>query len=393
MRMPTGKYAVLGFRGEVVGDANNSVPLSQVYDHHWILEDRYHQNVLCPNGPQYVFGIGAESRHTPANFPDGFGYIVEPNDEFGGNIHLLHTVDLEGDSAAAAAKLCNECYYAPNKGPECTPAMNGTFQCCGDRCYSGVCKCPTKPGTKMVPTNFYLRYTVNFTRDTQKVAPIGIGTWTTPNCATFYGVQRNDENPESRSETSFVVEASGELIYAIGHQHVGAINISLFKNGEPACTSYPTYGSELGVAGNEKGYLIQMSECLNKQKGKSLKLQKGDHVSVVAYYWVGSEDPRIAPLPGGTHLNVMAYMYTAYTLDGPAPTPSPVTKQCAAALEKYCGDDVGLGKVCDECATQHYDELKSAGCTVKGVKAACSNPSAGTVGAVPVKNVPWMRML
>ena len=41
-------------------------------------------------------------------------------------------------------------------------------------------------------------------------------------------------------------------------------------------------------------------------------MKKGDNIRLDAYYWVGSEDPRIAPTPAGTHLNVMAYMYVAY---------------------------------------------------------------------------------
>jgi hypothetical protein len=167
MPMPMGTYAILGFTGEVVDVQNTSVPLSTVYDHHWIALDRFHENIICTSsgdskGPQYVFGIGAESRNTPAYFPDGQGYFVYDADEnqWGANIHLLHTVDLAGDSPASAAKHCNECYYAPGKGPECTVQNNGTFQCCGDRCYSGVCKCPTLPNTKMVPTDYYLSYTV-----------------------------------------------------------------------------------------------------------------------------------------------------------------------------------------------------------------------------------------
>merc|ERR1712216_633902 len=94
--MPTGKYALTSFRGEIVDSENKSVPLSEVYDHHWIVMDRYHRNKLC--GPDYVFGIGAESRNTPVHFPEGYGYIIEDNDVWGGNLHLLHTKDLQGEN-------------------------------------------------------------------------------------------------------------------------------------------------------------------------------------------------------------------------------------------------------------------------------------------------------
>jgi hypothetical protein len=74
----------------------------QVYDHHWIAIDMYHRNELCPNGVQYVFGIGAESRRTPVRFPSGWGYIVPKEDKWAANIHLLHTVDLEGPRSPLA---------------------------------------------------------------------------------------------------------------------------------------------------------------------------------------------------------------------------------------------------------------------------------------------------
>lgn len=377
MPMPNGTYAILGFRGEVVDDADASVPLSTVYDHHWIAMDRFHENVVCNGGqgPQYVFGIGAESRNTPASFPDGRGYIVYDADEnqWGANIHLLHTVDLAGDNPAAAAKQCNECYYAPNKGPACLPAENGTFACCGDRCYSGVCKCPTKPGTKMVPTNYYLSYTVTYTFNTSAIKPLGIGVYTTPNCSTFYGVERNDENPIAISRSSFTVEEDSSLVYAVGHLHTGGVNISMYLNGAHVCTSYPTYGQTEGKAGDEKGYLVAMSPCFRENdQTPSVHIKRGDVVEIEGIYFVGRDDPRIA-YSDGTHLNVMAYMYTAYVIDDPSTnTTAPVSASCASKLIETCGPVIGFQGQCLDCATEHIDELAHAGCNRAGVMKACA---------------------
>merc|ERR1712124_239563 len=105
--------------------------------------------------------------------------------------------------AAGAAKQCNECYYAKGKSASCTPKMNGTFQCCGENCYDGSCRCPTKPGTSMTPVDFYLQYTVQFTRNLSAIQPIEVGVITTPNCETFYNVYRDDVNKESFSTTTF----------------------------------------------------------------------------------------------------------------------------------------------------------------------------------------------
>ena len=118
--MPTGDYAITGFWGEVVDENNVSVPLSTVYTHHWIAVNDVHRNELCKNGAQYVFGIGAESRNNPIKFPSGYGHVVTGERYWGANLHLLHTQGLAGENPHKAAKECNECYYAPGKGDECT---------------------------------------------------------------------------------------------------------------------------------------------------------------------------------------------------------------------------------------------------------------------------------
>ena len=147
------------------------------------------------------------------------------------------------------------------------------------------------------------------------------------------------------------------LLFAVGHLHTGGLNISLSLNGRAVCTSLPTYGTELGVAGNEKvppvyprsapavylrsgarppacsalprlqasssaatttattghfhrhhcaaaqGYLVHMSHCVDSSTGV-LELRKGDELTIDGHYFVGSHDPRLL-YSDGTHLNVM----------------------------------------------------------------------------------------
>ncbi|KAK3250713.1 hypothetical protein CYMTET_39918, partial [Cymbomonas tetramitiformis] len=80
---------------------------------------------------------------------------------------------------------------------------------------------------------------------------------------------RSTELPPASGNTR--VEADFELVFAVGHQHTGALNISLFINDERVCTSYPKYGAEDGVAGNEKNHLVEMTNCINKDIGGSVK--------------------------------------------------------------------------------------------------------------------------
>jgi hypothetical protein len=80
----TVKVALLAVRNASVVDCyNNAVPLSEVYNHHWIFNpvlngQPAHVNHACPDtGLDFVVGVGAESRHSPTIWPDGHGYIVD----------------------------------------------------------------------------------------------------------------------------------------------------------------------------------------------------------------------------------------------------------------------------------------------------------------------------
>ena len=154
--------------GEIVdGETLQSTPLTEIYDHHWLLINNVHKNRLC-KGIEYVFGVGAESRNTPFGFPAGYGYPVAEGTKWGASIHLLRTEGLEGEDPYLAVKHCNECFYAPGKGDACNRQSNGTFQCCGDSCATGKtgkqsCKCPTAKGISTERKGYKLKYTLNYT--------------------------------------------------------------------------------------------------------------------------------------------------------------------------------------------------------------------------------------
>lgn len=226
-----------------------------------------------------MFGVGAESRHNSIAIPPGYGYQVSPDTRWAANIHLLRTEGLAGDNTAKATKECNECYYAPSKG--CTPAQNGTFWCCGEDDFAGITSCPT--ASNAPPAQEYaLRYTIKYTREVDALTPVQVGVLTAPACMEFYAVHRNDTHPEHQVDYSIRVPSSAgaiDVAFAVGHLHTGGINISLVKNGQVACTSYPRYGTRAGVAGDEAGYLVQMSHCVNASTGL-LRLKAGDELGV-----------------------------------------------------------------------------------------------------------------
>jgi len=312
--MPNGTYAVTSFFGDIVDDQHLPVPLSDVYDHHWIAISSKHQNQLCRRTGglgNYVFGIGAESRNNPVTLPEGYAYVVEDGAQWGGNIHLLRTEGLAGNPHKAA-KECNECYYGPNKGAQCTKEKNGTFACCGERDYNGTAFCDTSPDLPLpVEKIYHLRYNVTYTRSIDTIIPLQIGVMSAPDCLQFYGVYRNDTHPVDTQSYSLTLPYDVKLLLATGHMHTGALNVTMSVNGQLACASEPRYGTEDGVPGNERGYLVQVSQCIDPSSG-GLDLKAGDVLTVDANYYVGSHDSRLL-YSDGTHLNVMGYMYVAYT--------------------------------------------------------------------------------
>ena len=314
LKMPIGKYAILGFTGDIVDENHEPVPLDSAYDHHWIAKNDVHRNQLCNKGLEYVFGIGAESRNNPVNFPAGFGYLVESGVTWGANVHLLRTEGLAGDNPHKAAKECNECYYSPGKGAQCTPAQNGTFKCCGENDNAGISHCPVDPRAALPNRTYHLRYSLNFTREVSKVTPLSVGVLSTPKCATYYEVLRDNAKKIDTSTYEWTCPTDVDVHFAVGHQHTGAINISLSRNGEFVCASVARYGTRPSVAGDEKGYLVEMSSCIDESTGP-LKLKKGDRLRLDALYYVGDDDDRVA-YSDGTHLNVMSYLYVGYMLAG-----------------------------------------------------------------------------
>lgn len=146
---------------------------------------------------------------------------------------------------------------------------------------------------------YYLKYTVDYTYDTKSIAPIDVAIIMAPDCSVSYSAIPAGNNnsgqgvpsqappgPEHLVIQDFKLPEGIELVRAIAHFHTGAINASLVVNGKIVCTSLPTYGTEVGVAGNEKGYLVAVSECLGDKaptphgSRTPLKLKKGDVLEV-----------------------------------------------------------------------------------------------------------------
>lgn len=106
----------------------------------------------------------------------------------------------------------------------------------------------------------------------------------------------------------------GTMLWSYMHQHSGAINGSMYVNGEWVCTTIPQHGTDpSNPPGNEKGYTIGFSACIGEgppwNKNNKIYLKKGDVVRVDALYDVDPASTVTLPLPGGQHGVVMGLFF------------------------------------------------------------------------------------
>jgi hypothetical protein len=137
--VPKGDYVILNQTWEIVGDDQGTpVPLTQMYNHHWLIGGADWPTSLCEG--DYFFGGGAEYRNMDYTFPEGYGMArVGASGECGANLHFINTEDLaaqwkgfnnpEGDHAGAV-KLAAECGWEPSRASYCDEWGDGSFLCC-----------------------------------------------------------------------------------------------------------------------------------------------------------------------------------------------------------------------------------------------------------------------
>merc|ERR1712224_316487 len=101
---------------------------------------------------------------------------------------------------------------------------------------------------------------------------------------------------------------SGTMLWSYMHQHVGAVNGSMLVNGQQHCAGYPRIGTDpSNPYGNEQGYVVAFSECVNSTN--TVRLNRGDEVTIVTYYDVDVNSTRNAPIPSGKHGGVMGLYF------------------------------------------------------------------------------------
>jgi len=292
IKVPNGDVAITSIKADIVDVDHKAVPLDEVYLHHWILLDKQKpNNGVCGGYLKYVFGVGAETRNTPYDFPkyngNTYGWITNnKHDRWTANIHALRTVNL--DDEQGGLKACIEC-HGPNKYCK----VNGGFMCCPDKA-----RCATvHTGTPSdAAKSYFFRYQVTYVEaeaENVRQAANFILDVSHPHCNIEYNIPANDKGIDEATVHA-TLPFDVRIFQMWGHIHLAGYNISLFNgktaDGTAICTSDPVYGTEEHKVGNEKGYVVAMTKCKFLEKPYIIK--KGEDLTLQALYNVGEFDDR-----------------------------------------------------------------------------------------------------
>merc|ERR1712166_622147 len=297
LRMPAGHIFVTSFAAEIVDANNRSVPLHDVYLHHWIINNGRGNAGPCDT-LSFVMGVGAESRNSPTVFGDGYGLECNGKEDWTANIHVLNTKN--DQYCVENVKACIECDCPLNGG--------AGVSCCPDK---GVCAGVTPWADCLAESakqNFYLQYVVEYTNAAAAaISPVDVHVMSVSNCNVEYNIpsqcawwtlhthldaskpisplnkpklglyypweiEGQDCKHTLASRVDIPAGFNSSITTAIGHLHIGGVEIKLSLQDDTApegrrelCTSTARYGSTLDSkgtdAGDELGYLVAMSRC------------------------------------------------------------------------------------------------------------------------------------
>ena len=297
-------YAIIavGSLRNVYRDTREDVSLDEVYVHHYTI---FPINML---GAEV---LNRDNKNDPyMRLPEGYALHVmdDENPHLRTNAHLISNKNLAPiqGSQERAHKECNECYYAPGKGSDCTPEVSGTFFCCGDStaCTNGdeTCTCPTTSNiaaahtrSKPTTTKYTIELDVLVSRDVHKFQRIDQWNFAAPACSVnilgdsilenyspdnycskvnllpstrskknskftskmptgyvvlstgdgslFHQVYENNQEPYLRTSVSILAPAAGTMVWAQSHLHTGGVNATLYKNGVAVCSTEALHGT------------------------------------------------------------------------------------------------------------------------------------------------------
>jgi hypothetical protein len=351
IKLPKGDYVMTNAHWDIVdGTGGIQIPLTELYNHHFLIGTASSPDPLGMCEEDLFWGGGAEYRRMDYTNPGGYGIArIGASGVCGANLHFIRVDDLKtsweglndpkGDHGAAV-KNCAECGYAPGRAPECLEWLDGSFGCC----FSGS-RCPVINPHNRTKKEYRMKYTLEWTKNMSMHKNIRIhcldlggapriekqnflfGTeWNTGPYLNNEGAHQHCNATVCNITNSVVVGEQkslengmcpGEMIWSYVHMHGGAITGSMYINGKKYCTSNPVVGTDANnTPGNEKGFMVEISNCVNDHKfGNRVRLNAGDVVTVNAFYDVDAASTTYLPFPGGKHGGIMALFFSAIHCD------------------------------------------------------------------------------
>jgi hypothetical protein len=336
---PKGDYSLMSNKYRVVQDDEiTEVPLSEVYLHHWLMGDNVDVNPLqyCQN--DYYWGYGAEMHNMTYTVPKGYAMKrIGSKGHCGLNMHFIRVEDLQlewegfnnpNGSWGAAVKNCAECGWAPGRAVECEKVLDGTFACCFTKS-----RCPNN-GKITGKKSYKLQYDIEYTEDLAALKPLRGVVLDLSGGAIEWNI---DANMRKRANTECGDKAcvtkdtwtvghqkgfgrgicAGTMMWSYTHQHLGAINSTMFLNDKPYCTGFPVHGTDpTNPPGNEKGFVVKFTDCVSRDGlGNQVRLNAGDKLRIEAWYDVDKDSVGTLPLPGGKHGGVMDLFFAMMDCD------------------------------------------------------------------------------
>eukprot|EP00475_Leptophrys_vorax_P026178 TRINITY_DN3677_c0_g1_i1.p1 TRINITY_DN3677_c0_g1~~TRINITY_DN3677_c0_g1_i1.p1 ORF type:complete len:359 (-),score=61.70 TRINITY_DN3677_c0_g1_i1:97-1173(-) len=291
---PDGRIAIRRFEAEIVDSSYEPVPLSEAYFHHGVV---YTERFLgpCPAARSvkvldtlgtFYFSGGAESRSIGNEVHKPYGWIFQ-DETFHGNFHVIRSSMVED------VKSCIECHCWD--GDE----IGGGVECCGhgSRCRMDLTQ-PNVNETKEYHIKYSFHYSPvddeNTTLDGDEVIPVDMFYFDSTDCELEFNVPKCQELwPASDqclyvSTSNYTLDDDYEVAMAFPHLHIGGLEIEinvidLEGTERNLCRSAAIYGTEEGVPGNEKGYLVDFNGCWFTETDPYL-VYSGETVVVTSVY-------------------------------------------------------------------------------------------------------------